>query len=66
VILGATYVVRWDMLKKNVRSPKIVTTTNFLEVFTNDEKATLAQLNRIMVLNMICFFMLGYLKEGYP
>jgi hypothetical protein len=54
------------MLNKNVRSPKIVTTTNFLEVLTNDEKATLAQLNTIMVLNMICFFMLGYLKEGYP
>jgi hypothetical protein len=64
--LGATYVAGWDMLKKNVQSPKTRTTTNFFEVLVDDEKAILAQLNRIVVLTMMCFFMLRYLKEGYP
>jgi hypothetical protein len=54
------------MLKKNVQGPKIGTTTNFLEVLVDDEEAILAQLNRIVVLTVMWFFMLGYLKEGYP
>ncbi len=61
--LGATYVARWDMLKKNVWSPKTGTNTNFLVVPTDDETTTLAQLNRIMVLTMMCFLMLRRLRK---